>query len=79
MIDLLEYITRSITGTNDIVVERNDSGDLIIYNIKAPKSVMGLLIGKGGKTIHAIRTLAKARAIFDNERIAVQLEEVTEA
>lgn len=76
MIDLLEYITQTLTGNKDIKVEKDSSGDLIIYTIKAPKEVMGLLIGKAGRTIQAIRTLAKARAIVDNEKIAIRLEEV---
>lgn len=78
MIELLEYITQSITGSKDIKVEKDASGDLTIYTIKAPKSVMGLLIGKAGRTIQAIRTLAKARAITDQERIALRIEEQAE-
>lgn len=75
MIELLEYITQTLTGNKDIKVEKDTSGDLVIYTIKAPKEVMGLLIGKGGRTINAIRTLARARAITDSEKIALRLEE----
>lgn len=75
MIELLEYITQTLTGNKDIKVEKDASGDLVIYTIKAPKEVMGLLIGKGGRTINAIRTLARARAITDQEKIALRLEE----
>lgn len=73
---LLEFITRELTGNKDIQVERQDSGDLQIYVIRAPKEVMGLLIGKGGKTIRAIRSMARARAIVDQVSVAVRLEEV---
>lgn len=79
MIELLEYIARTITGDKDITVERDSSGDLVIYTIKAPKIVMGLLIGKGGRTINAIRNLAKARAITDQERIALRIEEISDS
>lgn len=75
MIELLEYITQTLTGNKDIKVEKDTSGDLVIYTIKAPKEVMGLLIGKSGRTINAIRILARARAITDQERIALRLEE----
>lgn len=76
MIELLEYITQTITGEKGIKVEKETSDDFITYTIRAPKSVMGLLIGKEGRTIRAIRTLARARAIVDQEKISVQLEEV---
>ena len=77
MIELLEYITRNITGNEKVKVEEQDSGDLIIYLIKAPKEVMGMLIGKEGRTIRAIRTLARTRAIVEGKKIAVEIEEVS--
>lgn len=73
---LLEFITTEITGNKEIKVEEQDAGDLKIYTIRAPKEVMGLLIGKEGKMIRAIRSLARARAIIDKIKVAVQLEEV---
>lgn len=73
---LLEFISQEITGNKKIKVEKTDSGDLKIYTIRAPKKVMGLLIGKQGRTIRAIRALAHARAIVDQESAAVRLEEV---
>jgi predicted RNA-binding protein YlqC (UPF0109 family) len=37
---------------------------------------MGVVIGKEGKTIKSLRNLAKAKAIKDNIRIQIVLEEV---
>ena len=78
MIELLEYITQNITGDTRIKIEEQNAGDLTIYTIKSPKEVMGMLIGKEGRTIRAIRTLARTRAIVDGAKIAVELEEVAE-
>lgn len=75
MQELLEYLTQEITGNSQIKVQQTDSGDLQIYTITAPKEVMGILIGKDGKTIRAIRSLARARAIVDQIKVAVKLEE----
>lgn len=36
---------------------------------------MGIIIGKEGKTIRSLRNLAKAKAIRDNVRIQILLEE----
>lgn len=77
MKQLLEYITRGIADNQDVKIEKTSSGDLIIYVIKAPKEVMGMLIGKNGNTIRAIRALARARAIIDQEAVAVRLEEIS--
>lgn len=75
MIELLKYITTNITGNENIQINREESEDAAFYTIHAPKEVMGLLIGKEGRTIRAIRTLAKARAIIDQEKILIRLEE----
>ena len=36
---------------------------------------MGLVIGKGGQTIHAIRKILTVRAIAENVRVNLQLNE----
>ena len=75
MIDLLTYITQNLTGSKDITVTQTEVEGRQEYTIKAPKEVMGLLIGKEGRTIRAIRNLARARAIVDKILIDVKLEE----
>lgn len=75
MKDLLEYITKNITGEKKITVDESEAESVYQYVIKAPKDVMGLLIGKEGRTIRAIRSLARARAIVDQVNINVNLEE----
>lgn len=76
MKNLLEYLAKKITDIDSIEVLETKLDDVLVYTIKAPKEVFGLLIGKGGKTIRAIRSLARARAIKDQERVSVQLEEI---
>ncbi len=78
MKNLLEYITQNITGNKDIKVVESEEDGVHQYVIKTPKDVMGLLIGKEGRTIRAIRSLARARAIVDKVNINVNLEEITQ-
>lgn len=78
MLKLLKFITRNLTGNDKIEVIETQENDVKVYNIHAPKEVMGLLIGKEGKTIRAVRALARARAIIDQEKVFVNLVEVTE-
>ncbi len=75
MKQLLEYITRSLTENDDIQIQVQEQDGAKAYTIVAPKSVMGILIGKEGKTIRAIRALARARAIVDQEKVFVNLLE----
>lgn len=75
MIDLLEYIARGITENNQVSVGESTSEGIHVYTIHAPKEVMGILIGKEGRTIRAIRLLARARAIKEQVSIRVELEE----
>lgn len=77
MYELLEFITKNITGSESIEINETENDGVITYQIIAPKEVMGLLIGKEGKTVRAIRSLAKARAIIDNTKINLIIEEKT--
>lgn len=77
MKDLLTYITQNITDNDTIEVIEDKDGDTFVYTIRAPQSVMGLLIGKEGRTIKAIRSLARARAIVEQIGVTVKLEEIS--
>ena len=74
MLNLLEYLTTEISGSKTRI-ESQESEGVILYTIFVPQEKMGLLIGKSGKTIRAIRSLARARAVVDQTRITVQLQE----
>ena len=77
MINLLTHITQGITNNKDIEVSEDVVDSVHQYTVRAPKDVMGLLIGKEGRTIRAIRSLARARAIVEKININVNLEELT--
>lgn len=84
MNDLLIYITKQITdgGAQPEVVETEKEGSRVL-TLKVPQEFVGLLIGKEGKTIRAIRNLVKAKSMLDRakrgaesfERIFVRVEE----
>lgn len=76
MKDLLNYIVISLV-TNPKAVsieEKNMDGNLDLYLTVDPQD-MGLIIGKGGQTIRAIRKLLTVRAIAENVRVNLQLSE----
>lgn len=71
---LLKYLAANITGEKP-KISKETQDELEIYSIRVPKDSMGMMIGKGGKIIRAVRTLAKTRAIVDQKAIAIKLEE----
>lgn len=76
MKDLLEYITKNIVSNPDVVEirEERDNGMVNLSLTVAPED-MGVIIGKSGQTINSIRKLLTVRAISENIRVNLQLNE----
>ena len=76
MKELLEYIVKNLVTNPDAVIveEDNQDGNVNLYLTVHPED-MGIIIGKGGQTIHAIRKVLTVRAISENVRINLQLNE----
>lgn len=76
---LLEYLVVGITNSKDFSVikteDDSDPNNHINFEIKASPEIIGIIIGKEGKTVRAIRNLLRVRATLD--KIAVSLS-VTE-
>ncbi len=66
-------ISNIITGEADI--EQEESEGFIVFKVKVPKDEVGLVIGKGGKTINALKNILKIRAIKENVRVDIQVDE----
>ena len=76
MKDLLNFIVQSLVTKPEVVLidEQKQNGDINL-NLTVDPSDMGLIIGKGGQTIRAIRKLLTVRAIAENVRVNLQLNE----
>ena len=76
---LLEQIVKGIVNNPDAVsVEERESVDfpgLIILEVTVDDSDKGILIGRSGKTINAIRDLIKISAIRNQMRVKVLVKE----
>jgi len=76
MKEFLEFLIKQITSKpEEVEITENREDDTFIYHIKVSEDDMGIVIGKEGKTIKSLRNLAKAKAIRDNVRIQVLLDE----
>lgn len=76
MKDLVEYVVKSLVEAPDEVsIEAfEDSGETVL-EITVAGSDMGRVIGKSGRVINAIRTLAQVSAAKQGMRVAVELVE----
>jgi predicted RNA-binding protein YlqC (UPF0109 family) len=75
MKELISFLVEKITGCKDFVIEENLENSRVDYLIKAPKEIVGMIIGKGGKTIKIIRNLVKVRATLEKKMVGVAVEE----
>lgn len=76
MKDLLNFIVTSLVSKPEAVIidEQNENGNVNL-SLKVDPADMGLVIGKNGQTIRAIRRLLTVRAIAENVRVSLQLVE----
>lgn len=74
---LLEYLAKNIVdNTNSVKINESvDSFGQTNLELSVDKTDMGKIIGKGGKTIRAIRNLIKALSIKQSLRTTVNLTE----
>ena len=76
MKDLVDYIVKQIVNNPDAVLTSEEQSDGMV-NIKmvVDPADMGIVIGKSGQTIKAIRKLLTIRAMTENVRVNLQLDE----
>jgi uncharacterized protein len=76
MKEFIEYLVKSVvTKPESVEITETKQEGGMDYLIKVADEDMGIIIGKEGKTIKSIRNLVKAKAIKDNVRIRIDLEE----
>lgn len=77
MRDLLEYLARAIVDAPDQVkVERVEEDDgTIVLELSVGDDDYGKVIGRGGRTAQALRTVVKAAAVRDKQRVLVDIVE----
>ncbi len=75
MKELLEYLIKGILGNENYSIAQTEEGGQNHFTISVPKEYIGLVIGKGGKTIKAIRNLLKVRATLEKVGASLSVEE----
>jgi uncharacterized protein len=75
--ELLEYLARSLVGEPEAVkVEEFEEDDgTLVFELSVDDDDYGRIIGRGGRTAQALRTVVKAAAVKDNRRVLVDIVE----
>jgi predicted RNA-binding protein YlqC (UPF0109 family) len=75
MKELLEYLARQLVGEpGGVEVEQFDEDDgTVVLELAVADDDYGKVIGKGGRTANALRTVVKAAAVKEGRRVVVDI------
>ncbi|HXB65954.1 MAG TPA: KH domain-containing protein [Solirubrobacteraceae bacterium] len=73
--ELLTYIVQGLVDQpEEVSVERFDEDDgTIVLELAVARDDYGKVIGKGGRTAQALRTVVKAAAAEDKRRVVIDI------
>jgi predicted RNA-binding protein YlqC (UPF0109 family) len=75
MNELISYLVKNITGTQDFTITEEEMENGINYTVLLPQEFIGLVIGKGGQTIKALRNIIKVKATLDKTLVNLTVAE----
>lgn len=77
MKELLEFILRNILGkkSNFEIIEEDD-GSIVKLTVKTAEDEGGMIIGKQGKVIKAIRNILRIKATLEKKKIILLVNPV---
>jgi len=72
---LTKLINLLLEDTSAIKIDENTQGEITNLNVSCPSSQIGRLIGKGGHTVRALRTLINIKGISQGKQVLIKLLE----
>lgn len=79
MKELLEYLIKNIAGDDFTVTEEELEGGRVNFNVTADPSIVGLIIGKMGRTVKTLRKILSVRAVVENKSVNISVGEKAQA
>lgn len=77
LVELTEYLVKSLVKDSDSVsVKEFETGDdSVLIQVLVDSSVIGSVIGKGGKIANSIRTIVQASSYLNgNKRVKINID-----
>lgn len=76
MKDFLEYLVKLVVIEPDAVkVREEEVNGVATFRLTVAPAEVGLVIGKSGKVIRALRNLIRVKAMKENRMVNVEIEE----
>jgi predicted RNA-binding protein YlqC (UPF0109 family) len=77
MRELLEELARRLVDNpGDVSVEQFEEDDgTVVLELSVADDDYGKIIGRGGRTANALRTVVKAAAVRENKRVLIDIVE----
>lgn len=75
MKDLLEFLLKGMLGDEKFELQETEEEGRILYTIKTDPKNVGLIIGKGGHMIKALRNVLKVRATLEKKAVSLNVGE----
>ena len=72
---LLEFLIKNIAGDEFSVKEEELEGGRINFEVSADPGIIGLIIGKMGKTVKTLRKILSVRAVIEGKSINITVKE----
>lgn len=70
---LLEFLIKKATGLKDVGIEKEAENDRENLIIKVPQDSIGLIVGKKGRIIKALRSILIIKATLEKRKIGVSV------
>ena len=79
MKELLKFLVKGLIGEGKFDIKETTDANFSTFTIQTEPSLIGILIGRGGNTIKAIRNILKVRAILEKKgvNVAIAAEDAT--
>lgn len=73
MENLLKFLIENILGETEFHVTRTETAEGVLFEVKCTPEMMPRLIGRGGRTIKAIRDVVSIVARQEGKRVQIKL------
>ncbi|NLJ34718.1 MAG: KH domain-containing protein [candidate division WS1 bacterium] len=74
MLELIEYMVRSIVdNSEDVRVNEVEGETLVVYEVSVADEDIGQVIGKNGRIANALRTIVKSAAMTHGKKATVEI------
>ncbi|MEK7470513.1 MAG: KH domain-containing protein [Patescibacteria group bacterium] len=75
MRELLEFLLKSILPETKYEIAEEEAEGRVLYTIKTDQENIGMIIGKGGKMIKALRNILKVKATLEKKAVSLEVAE----